>query len=78
VQTRLEDPEGAWIEVVGPLAPSSQVATSGMSQLADRTVVTIREPLTDVDDPDPMTDPAGDAPEPQDDPDPAPAETDRR
>lgn len=45
VETRLEDPDGAWIEVVGDLRPGDQVATSGMSQLADGTRTTIREPV---------------------------------
>lgn len=46
VQTRLEDPAGAWIEVVGPLQPGEQVAISGMSQLADGVPIAIREPHT--------------------------------
>lgn len=45
VLTRLEDPNGVWIEVVGPVQPGSLVAITGMSQLADGTPVTLRETL---------------------------------
>ncbi len=49
ITTRLEDPDGHWMEVVGGLTPTDIVATSGMSRLARGTKVIIREPEDDTD-----------------------------
>jgi hypothetical protein len=44
---RLEVPVGdstqTWIEVTGPIKAGESIATSGQSQLADQTPVTVRE-----------------------------------